>query len=384
MSKSVLEILGVMDREDTITNMLAHGINNNPEFARRFLSFMADKDQKTNFADPVAQTRIKVEGGVPDLVVSAIRATEPVILVIENKIKAEEGRQQTVQYASSGAKKEIRQKVNEKRNKEGKSNNNFDSAHFSFVFLTLNPNEKSISKKFDDKDYSGLLKSFKNVRLSENEILNSLWKEFVGAANAYYEAGKVTDSDLIFEKWKYSENDPLGSNFLHFENTFRKLEFKKGLKREKIFKSKAWTTPVFQAVISKDSWKYPKNPDKKDPPKELGYNIHIEPTLSFLESGHEKINLALHYEQRRYRTGKEEKKVPLARLEKYKKKRDEFKRALIIEKVEEFKVKGGRNQIGVMVMKIDKNMSVSNFRQKFTEKINKISNAVDYCLKNKA
>lgn len=379
MGKTILEILGVMDREDTITNMLQYGIENNPTFATKFMALLTNKNGEASFSDVSALTRMKVKKGVPDLIVSGIGPEGPVIVVVENKIKAGEGKDQTSNYFE--AKEEIRTKL-----KKSRQDIQFDQPQVIFVFLTLNPYDKPAEGNFVRIDYDRLLKELGDEPLGDNEVLNLLWKEFVEAVRNYYLAGKLSENDSILEKWTKSGDGPLGESFLYFTKSFREMELGQELVIGPVFKSKAWGVPSYQTIIYKPHWRYPEEDIAKDDlTRGLGYSIHFEPTLKEKGKGKAELHLFLHFEHREYRSAKEEKKIAIKHnnwINEYEAMRETFKQIFTAGEIPGLKIRGGRNQIGVSVMDLDKNMSLSEFATKLMVRLSPLAEKVDSWLKD--
>ena len=95
---NILEVLGVADREDAITNLLCFCFRRSRVFRRAFLERVCGVDAPID--GWVARTRIAVRGhGTPDLALG--RPGEPgTLVIIENKLKAGEGQDQTRRYAA--------------------------------------------------------------------------------------------------------------------------------------------------------------------------------------------------------------------------------------------------------------------------------------------
>ena len=89
----LLNILGIRDKEDVITNLLAYCINADADFGRCFIESVC-KSPASKYLNITAKTRISTSAGIPDLVIIAKDSDAYDLFVVENKIKAE-GRQRS-------------------------------------------------------------------------------------------------------------------------------------------------------------------------------------------------------------------------------------------------------------------------------------------------
>ena len=132
MGDNIYCVLGIQSHEDCISNALAYAFNVSSAFRQGFLRQICGKvpDRYDSFQ---AFTRVSAgEPGIPDIVLALGKASGAEIVVIENKLKAEEGSDQTERYCSKEA-------------VEGLCNRLLPGkpiGEASFVFLTLFPDQE--------------------------------------------------------------------------------------------------------------------------------------------------------------------------------------------------------------------------------------------------
>lgn len=142
-------LLGSFYREDVITDFLANFINEETAFADWFMKTICDTYLLDN-EKVKARTRVGLGKGIgtPDLIIEKMNVLEEtnMIIVIENKLGALEGVEQTNRYASEHGKNALI--------KELDVNNNVP---FKFLFLTLDPYTPASNKEFQKQDYRAFL-----------------------------------------------------------------------------------------------------------------------------------------------------------------------------------------------------------------------------------
>lgn len=94
---NIFRVLGIQSREDCVSNALAYAFNTSLAYRRSFLRYICEKDpDQYNLRSCHAFTRISTGApGIPDLVLALENSVCSEIVVIENKLKAEEGDDQT-------------------------------------------------------------------------------------------------------------------------------------------------------------------------------------------------------------------------------------------------------------------------------------------------
>src|SRR5687768_10845633 len=129
---NIFRVLGIQSREDCVSNALAYAFNTSLAFRRAFLRCICEKDPD-QYNSCQAFTRISTGApGIPDLVLAIENSVCAEIVVIENKLKAEEGDDQTQRYASKEAVAALSRRLLPGR----------PIGEPSFVFLTLFPDQQ--------------------------------------------------------------------------------------------------------------------------------------------------------------------------------------------------------------------------------------------------
>ena len=120
-----------------------------------------------------AYTKNSTSRGVPDIIVIAENADEIVISVIEEKLKANEGHNQTFIYTEEVAKTELIQGYN-----------NDKKVKFQCIYLTLLEDELKEDDRYINKTFKDLINDVW-VEI-EDEGLNRLYKDFGANMIRYY------------------------------------------------------------------------------------------------------------------------------------------------------------------------------------------------------
>jgi hypothetical protein len=288
MSDNILTILGIQSREDAITNLLAHCFNSIQEFQPVFLRSVCG-------CEPVAAeqwhafTRLTLsDSGIPDLVLNGRRSDRNRIIVIENKLKADEGDDQTVRYSSEGATRFLLQR--------------FAAAETpAYVFLTLFPDQQPRAGAFwRMATYRDLLHGARSTSLPPSCTGTRLLSDWLELVADFYSFETTDPDDLLLERLQ--ADNGLEGNFLYFTSFVRGLHLPPGLDLEDWFRSSQTGRRYFGAVISKPDW----HPEEMVPTPSGGwhidatkhYNIHIEPQFNVLAGV---LSLYIHYEINPYR-----------------------------------------------------------------------------------
>lgn len=141
-------LLGSFYREDVITDLMANLINAEKKFADWFMKTVCDT-YLSEGEDVQACTRVGLGKGIgtPDLIIEKKNGSESnLIIVIENKLGALEGAEQTNRYASEQGKNALIKELKVK-----------NDVSFKFLFLTLDPYTPASNKEFQKKDYRAFL-----------------------------------------------------------------------------------------------------------------------------------------------------------------------------------------------------------------------------------
>ena len=169
---NTMDLLGVTFNEEIIGNMIVGLINNSNNFKNAFGKHILEVPNIDSF-EVEAYTKNSISKGVPDIIVIAENANEIVISVIEEKLKANEGHNQTFVYTEEVAKTELIQGYN-----------NDKKVKFQCIYLTLLEDELKEDDRYINKTFKDLINDVW-VEI-EDEGLNRLYKDFGANMIRYY------------------------------------------------------------------------------------------------------------------------------------------------------------------------------------------------------
>lgn len=334
MSDNILTILGIQSREDAITNLLAYCFNLSEEFRVALLRSICG--QEISPAEPwKAYTRLSLrDAGVPDLVLHGGEGPDGRLVVIENKMKADEGEDQTTRYCSPKATEFLCRRFSVKRPP-------------TFVFLTLFPDQQpKAGYPWVTTTHRQLLDALAMSSLQSNSVGSKLLSDWRNLTTAFYESGVVAADHVLTDKLQHDQG--LEGNYLYFISFMQQLNLANRLDLEYWFRSSRTGRRYYGAVISKVDWhpeEMKRDSDGRwhlDP--EQHFNIHIEPQFNVLSGV---LNVYIHYEINPYapeqwfraNVGVDERRA-------YGERRQHFIRTFADNKPAEVSIGGGCNQIG--------------------------------------
>jgi hypothetical protein len=291
MSDNIFLVLGIQSREDCISNALAYAFNASSGFRRYFMEKICEKSLD-RYDSAQAYTRVSTgTPGIPDLVLALENASCAEIVVIENKLKAEEGNDQTQRYMSTEAVTAIANRL-----LPGKP-----IRDPSFVFLTLFPDqEPAAGNHYILKRHSDLRNVAASITNWESALAEQLIKSWLSLTDKFYGRERVAPDDRFFEK--LADDSGLDGGYLYFRSALTQVMLPKGLALEEFFRSSAQGRRYYGAIISKQVW-HPHEMTEfsgswlLDPLQD--YNIHFEPQYNVLSG---LFNCFLHYEVNPYET----------------------------------------------------------------------------------
>ncbi|MGF2616356.1 hypothetical protein FZC84_01060 [Rossellomorea vietnamensis] len=189
---NTITLLNSFYREDVISDLICNLINHEREFAKWFAMEICEISEVN--AEYVAKTRIGLGRGIgtPDLVIERrVKGKTDLIIVIENKLGALEGEEQTNRYASEEGMTKLRSAL-----KAGQD------TPIQFLFLTLDPFTPAKNSTFAKKDYQ----KFVDVNWEElirDESARKVLSDYSALLKDFYEpitSSKPTDE--IAAKYK--------------------------------------------------------------------------------------------------------------------------------------------------------------------------------------
>lgn len=369
---NIVELLGITYKEDIISNLIAGLLNESQNFRINFLEKIA-KVQNADLYNVKAKTRITTSVGIPDIVIAIENQEKAIILIIENKLKTEEGDEQTKRYSQEICKKELYHYSN--------INMKYENVEFKSIFLTLIPEQIPTSQEFINVTYNDLIDKV-NIKL-EDDLLNKIYSDFIDTLNEFYKGLDVREDDKVLDV--LCEDIDSEKIYIRFMNIMRGLKTNNGLNVYYLGKAGGKGRVSFIAQISKDSWCGNEEVNLKDDVYKVSdqtFDIHFEGSFDIFNK---KITLPLHYETNPYIP--KDKLIKKSKPEDYKKysdKRDCVKE-IIHEKISilndsNIKKYNGSNQIASINIDIDSNVTVREFKELIINYMDKVSTMVDEAL----
>lgn len=352
---NIIKLLGIEYKEDIISNFIVGLINESKAFRTSFLRKIVKIDNIDNF-EIKAHTRITTSFGVPDIIISLESDNASKLVIIENKLKAEEGLNQTLRYSNEKCIKEL---AEDKRI----FNNNDKSIELRFLFLTLIPEQTPTGSAFENITYENILEKI-NIEI-EDIILNGVYKDFLKVINEFYSGLEINENGKLLEYLSRDEDSE--RVFIKFKNIMKDIKNIEEINMSDVGKISGSGRMSFYTKVYKDNWigKDIANLNNDNySVTENSYDIHIEPSFDVFNN---KISMALHYETRPYIPKKRLKdKTSKEEYESYINKRNLIK-DLVHKKIynmkdENIKTYNGSNQIAYVKINIDKNTTVSDFK----------------------
>lgn len=365
---NLLELLGVAGREDVVTNILAHCYNSSAAFRPWFLRAIGVTDAGDN-AGGTAYTRVQVgDAGAPDLVVVDHDGSGRSIILVENKLMAGEGEDQTKRYSSRECLRELAARFRLK-------DNNLDAR---YVFLTLVPDVRPGSAKFVPVSYDAFLRQRLVLSAEDGLWVPEFSRAWLELLARFYGAAQLNPDDCLLDRLR--DSDALEGSYLAFRSFMRSVPCPKGMSFLWSSRSSQPGRRYYFAQFGKASW----HPGKIDQSHERWrlnpatcFNIHVEPQFSVLDG---KFSVALHYETNPYLSHKEAKKSLRQKdYDAYRRRRDEFIGIFRTLCPDDLKVGGRWNQVAKANLSLE-TLSVDDCKQRLAALLTDVSRAVDKAL----
>lgn len=370
MNGNILNILSVAHKEDVISNLLKYASEASPGFCSLFLSEICGVTNAQVGSGIKALTRVIAgDAGIPDLVIYCPNSGEGELVIIENKLKAEEGEDQTKRYQDSSCIRALLPKLNltvEPR--------------VHFVYLTLFEDAKPQGERFNHKSYRDLLPILQKLPFNDDPLADKLLTDLNANLAEFYSHDEVLLSDKLIDKLK--ENGVLDGSYLYFKKLFSPDFYSppKQLHCEGSFRSSAQGRKFYGAIFTKSQWSESEikpsqsNPRTMNPLRDI--NVHFEPQFSILNNS---FSVYLHYEINPYRPESWAKNniVP-SHYQAYLLARTFISKRVNQAKVQGYEAGGGSNQIGKATFNPD--TSVKEFIGNFNNFLKDSAMAIDQAL----
>ena len=310
MGDNVLEILRVADKEDVISNLLAYCIRQSESFRNMFLERICGFEPGA-YSECEVHARPQVpKFGTPDMVVVCTgQATDWVI--IENKLHALEGKDQTKRYASSEAVAALAKRFG------------LDPSESQprFVFLTLFPDQAPESGQFSCVRYASLLQD-RPSHEKGSALALQLSSAWLDVLEHFYASEQLDAGEQVAQRLSDAHTPDAG--YLAFRTLIRSILLPPELALDHPFRQSQKGRRYYGAAVTKPRWKTEPFDDRGRRwtlPKD-NRRIHIEPQYDVLGRT---LKVHIHYETNPYHPVKKlRERVPQDQYEMYTSRRNAF------------------------------------------------------------
>ena len=365
MFPNVLKVLGIAGKEDVISNLLQYCLVVSPLFRHAFLLNICEI-QPSDVSRVRVLTRVSTDSaGVPDLVVAVDDLGKNTLVILENKLKADEGKDQTGRYSSPECVRDIQHRL-------GLSGATVD---VKFVFLALYPDQKPQAPEFKQVTYKNLVEAVRNLPLLEDSLAQLLLNAWMSLLEDFYSNAAISDEDFLLARLQ--TRDPLDGNYLYFKSFVQGISLQGGLEVENTFRSSAPGRRYYGAVISKPPW-HPREMKEINGVYQLdaeqNFSIHFEPQFHDLKGV---LELYLHYEVNPYQTKAWiDKHVSRTQYDAYTRVRERFIEALRSRGIPDLLIGGRSNQIAKARLQLS-DATVTQARNVIAQLINRVAVHID-------
>ena len=363
---NVFLVLGVQTREDCISNALAYAFNQSEQFRNFFLLNICDKDAHL-YHGCYARTRVSAgAAAIPDIVLVCETKIGADLIIIENKLKAEEGGDQTERYASSDSIQALHNRLCP----------HASVVNPSFIFLTLFPDQVPLSSKFKIKRHLDLLGA---LPASDQDLTlaSRLIHDWLQLVSRFYTRQEVNLDDRVSEKLQ--DDEGLDGGYLYFEKAIAMLDLPAHLELEDCWRDSRQGRRYYGVKFSKSAWRPAEMIDMDSswnlPPN--AFSIHFEPQYNVLNGI---FNVFLHYEVNPYEPEAwVRKNIPESQYNAYVSQRNKFIEKLQGMGLEGWVFGGGSNQIAKMSLDFQE-LSFKDAKLLIENLLEKASGAIDHLL----
>ncbi|MGY3716273.1 hypothetical protein ACWE42_12205 [Sutcliffiella cohnii] len=366
---NIMRTLGITYKEDVISNLLVTLLNESNFWRHSFLKEILQIENPNTYRMK-SYTRVTTSVGVPDIVSVVEKEDVVYLLLIENKLKADEGYRQTIRYASDEC-------INDLKCHFELQNRKVET---KLLYLTLVPETIPTSSSFLNISYEQLIQKVPPSEI-EDIGLKMLYEDFVSVLTDFYTDLDLKEDDRLLEKFKENtEAERLKIRFRKLMDSIQTVET--GLTRSEVGQVVGSGRINFLVQFSKDAWKG-KVAEKGNGLYKLTsdtFDIHIECTFDVFN---QIFSLPLHYETRPYLT-KRNIKWGTEGYEQYDERREKVK-SFIHKRIKELndptiRIFNGSNQIANVKINLTDETTVKEFKESLNQAITKISILVDAVL----
>ncbi|RIW28202.1 hypothetical protein D3H55_22110 [Bacillus salacetis] len=366
---NTITLLNSFYREDVISDMICHLINEEQDFAQWFAKEICGADNMN--AEFEAETRVGLGRGIgtPDLVISRkVDGNMDTILVIENKLGALEGKEQTNRYASDEGRAKLLSAL-----EAGKG------TPIQFLFLTLDPFTPAKNSTFAKMDFQKFI-DVNWEELIRDDSARKVIADYSALLKEFYEpitSAKPTDEIST----KYQKINSLQKKLIWIKLL---QSFQRSLPDQlsmTFSEAGGFGRNAAVFLFSKEEWVRNRYDGKKMTADSV--SVHFELSIDLL-STNAKTDFYLHYEPNPYKPQKKYMKVDgYSDYENLREKRT----AIFHQKIDElsensqFIKRNGSNSI--LKINIEKNDKFQEVIEELTASMEKLTPLVDEMLNEK-
>lgn len=376
---NVLSLLGVCSKEDVHSNLFKYCIDHSPQFRHTFLHSVLNWPADVSLTS--VNTRISLAGCIPDIVLAGKKGNSQHLGIVEVKLHAGEGYDQTTRYASEACLTGICEylSIRTLRSRD-------------LVFLTLYPEQKALNKAFRSLCMRSLLAELLRKPITDNTTAALLLSDWTECMGEFYGGGQLLDSDSIADK--LLAGTQLESGFLAFQAFFRDIKIF-ALKPGQPWRGNPMGHPYYGIQFRKNDWapeemrwdKENKKYDWNTFDALKHFNIHIELQLDRSQSPSDaQLRLFVHYETNGYSPNLQslvdKMELRADALDAHMERRDVFKDSLMGRLPSEFRPsrRNAVHQVTSAEYPLS-GLTVSKARESISGVISKTAVAVDWALK---
>ncbi|MEG2869540.1 MAG: hypothetical protein RR894_17545 [Terrisporobacter sp.] len=366
---NIIKLLGIGYKEDIISNLLIGLINGSEVFKNTFINKIVGIENPELYKVETF-VRVNTSKGEPDIILKIHNESTDILAIIENKLKAEEGYEQTKRYSDENCIRELCLKSD--------INMDYENISTKFIYLTLLPEQIPTGDMFINKTYKDILDDV-NVDIESNK-LDYLYKDFLSMLEDFYSGLEVNLNDSLLQ---VICNEPDSQKaYIKFMKIAKLLNFQGNLNISDIGKVGGTGRVSYIAKISKDTWTGSEKGILKDGCYTVNkntYDIHLELSFDLMSKV---IKLPLHYETNPYIPKKKlESNCNLEDYEDYINARNQVVTKLHrkIDNLKDNNINSynGSNQIASITIKLNDNTTVKEFLDAVVSYSNKIALIVD-------
>jgi hypothetical protein len=283
---NILAILGVAQKEDVISNLLANLIKHVPGFGRKFLELVLD-GYTFDTDDTGIQVRKKLgDLGIPDLIIRCSDNTRAVLL--ENKLTAGEGQGQTERYAGEDNRSDLLSAIHG------------DCRSVEFVYLSLFPHNRPSDPSFKHITYDRLVDLLSDCSKDAPRPQADLMRDLAAVLSAFYDRRNV-DWEAGFRSTveNRDDGDPLDGRFFSFLELVEQAHSGTNLKTRGRWIGNDRGRPEYGCQVSRSGWERPVPDRRSDFQARKHFYVHFEPKYHRLSSS---LEVPIHFETSPYMT----------------------------------------------------------------------------------